>query len=183
MVKAMTQSTTTDAKSYSFSKTSSGKTSSGAKARRNSGQCEEYRDWHRTWSKTLYSFDFDLVEYTFVEGQPKSVGYFEYKHVKAPEIAFDDKHLTIMAVDARAAGRPAFFVRYDTATVSFRVLPLNGKGEEYIEYEGDIFTERAYVQFLHALRGDILQPAKLDALDLRTDRRLIWPDDQPPYAR
>lgn len=158
------------------------KTTTAKRRRNKKGTCEPFLEWHRDWSGRLYAMDFDLVEYEFVNGEPRSVAYFEYKHVKAPPLDSDDASTTILAADAKAAGRPAFLARYDNDR-AFRVLPLNGNAERYVDYYGASFSERTFVQFLWSLRtdNDPVTEEHLDALELRTTHRSDWPNDNPPF--
>lgn len=152
-----------------------------------SGDPGPYLQWHREWGDTLYSTDLDLIEYTYTTTGPVPVGLFEYKHLNARPASPADSQLRLIAGLATASAVPAFFVRYTGGTdgyvPAFLVYPMTATAlTPQTPYDGALFSERAFAQWLHRLRGETFDLHKHRHLATAVPEALQKHlDDEPPF--
>jgi len=137
---------------------------------------------HRTWGSKLYSTDYDLVEFCFIDNEPESVAYCEWKYVAAKPVDRSHIQITLMAKDATRLGLPAFFIRFTKVEPAFLLYALNLRGEEALGgYDCAVATERKMVSFLHNLRDE--PPPNLHKYTDKEPDPGVWPDDNPPFIQ
>jgi len=142
---------------------------------------ERFRGIQRSWKRNLTCTDYDLVWTDWK--RKESLAYLEYKWYDAPPVDSDNVQLTVMATDAQRLGKPAFFVRWadnkDGADIPtlFLAYPLNSKALSWIQFEGEIYTERSFVELQCEVRGRG-RPSLEGLSDAYSD--LNWPEDDPP---
>lgn len=95
-----------------------------------------------------------LVEYDTQE----PVALLEY--TRRPKLIDGDQaKVTVLFKLAERSHLPAFVVRYAADLTTFRVEPASFSALQWISREGQLFGERAFVEFLYRLRGRTLPAA------------------------
>lgn len=130
----------------------------GVRLERTGWRDQKISERHRIWGYNCPAVDLDFVVAEYNYGRP--VALVEYKERRAAEP--DLSHPTYQALSALADGYaegplPFLVAFYDNEEWWFRVLPVNGRAQEYYAHcAGEILTEQRFVTSLYLLRKRVL---------------------------
>lgn len=111
---------------------------------------------HRLWGWDCPAVDIDFLMCEYNLGQP--IGIIEYKHHNIGSI--NEKNISYKVLrnlaDQRINPIPFFIVLYWRDIWAFRVIPMNGKAETFVN-QPTMMTEYEYVGLLYRIRRNMLK--------------------------
>ncbi len=136
-------------------------------------RCQEVSTRHRRWGVVpACDLDFPLLHYH----NRKVVALIELKYYKAFP-ALESASLKALTDLGDRAGVPVFLANYKVSTWIIEVYALNDLAKKTLGRSRKEMSEREWIIFLHALRG---QEAPADVLEIALD----WPAlDEPGELR
>ena len=119
---------------------------------------------HRLWGWACPAVDIDFLmcEYNF--NQP--AGIIEYKHHNIGSINENNSSYKVIKnlCDQRINPIPFFVVLYWRDVWAFRVIPMNGKAETFVN-QPTTMTEYDYVSLLYKIRRNVVKEEIADKLN------------------